>query len=63
MRGIYITNPLFLKISHHLCCGLRGVGHGGAHDEGFLVHVNLEGVDVVLVQVVDLREKILWPQE
>ena len=38
----------------YLCCVLRRVGHGSAHDEGLLVHVDLEGVDVVLVQIVHL---------
>ena len=34
--------------------GPRGVGHGGAQQPRRVVHHDLEGVDVVGVQVVDL---------
>ena len=37
-----------------LCSVLRGVGHGGAHHEGVVVHVDLVRVHVMLVKIVHL---------
>ena len=38
-----------------LGCKLRRVRHRGAHDEGVVVHEDLEGVHIMLVQVVHLH--------
>ena len=38
----------------YLCGKVAGVRHGGAQEEGVVVDVDLEGVHVVLVEIVDL---------
>jgi hypothetical protein len=39
----------------HLCGHLWSVGHSCAHHEGGVVHMQLECVHIILIQVVHLR--------